>query len=98
MSDELPRISDAGASLVALSSDSPENAADVSSRDSLAFPVIPDTRLEVARAFGVRQAGKHSALPATFVLSEDGKIVFAYVGVEADDRPGLDEVLSALAE
>ena len=97
MNEELPRIADAGGTLVALSSDSAEKAAEVSSRDGLSYVVIPDTKLEIAKAFGVRQASKHSALPSVFVQDSKGRVVYAYVGVEASDRPDMGILLQALA-
>ena len=90
LNEIIPKIADAGGTLVALSSDTPEKAAEVSSRDGLSFLIVPDTNLKVAEAYGVRQASKHAALPSLFVLDSDGMVTWAYVGVEASDRPDLE--------
>ena len=97
LQEELPRIADAGGQLVAISSDTPEKAAEVSKKHELGSLVLPDTKMTIAKAFGVRQRSKHAALPACFVIGKDGKIAFAYVGVEASDRPSVEELIEALA-
>lgn len=49
----LPEISAAGGQLVAVSGETPERSAGVVAADSLAYPVLSDTSLVVARQFGL---------------------------------------------
>jgi len=49
----LPEIANRGASLVAISPQSPDNTLDTAEKNALAFPVLSDSTLEAARAFGI---------------------------------------------
>lgn len=49
----LPRLLGAGASLVAISPEKPEETATTAEKNALAFPVLSDVGQEVGRAFGV---------------------------------------------
>jgi peroxiredoxin len=81
-----------------VSSDSPEDAKALVHKLGLSFEVIPDPELQIAAAFGVRQADKESALPSTFVIAPDGKIAWRKVGENIPDRPTIFEITSALSE
>lgn len=52
----LPRIAAAGASLIAISSEKPDDVIDTAAKNELTFPVLSDTGHAVARAFGVHYA------------------------------------------
>ena len=60
------------------------------------FPVVSDKDLAISEAYGVRQEGKDSPLPATFVIGPDRKILFVKVGDEIPDRPTLEQILAPL--
>ena len=49
----LPRIAAAGASLVAISPEKPDDATDTAAKNELTFPVLSDPGSTVGRAFGV---------------------------------------------
>jgi peroxiredoxin len=49
----LPALADAGARLVAISPERPDNALSTAERNGLAFPVLSDTEGAAARAFGL---------------------------------------------
>jgi peroxiredoxin len=82
--------------LVALSSDSPEQARELKSKLGLDFEVVSDENLEIAARYGVRQQEKEAAVPATFVVGEDGRIEFRKVGENIPDRAKLAEIVAAL--
>lgn len=50
---QLPRILAAGASLVAISPEKPDDTAETAGKNALAFPVLSDVGQAVGRAFGV---------------------------------------------
>jgi peroxiredoxin len=50
---QLPRILAAGASLVAISPEKPDDTVETASKNALAFPVLSDVGQSVGRAFGV---------------------------------------------
>ncbi len=79
---------------MAVSADTPEQAADLAKKLGLAFPLVSDTDLRLAAAYGVRQEGKDSALPATFVLDGERRVLWRVVGDRIVDRPSVDETLA----
>ena len=52
----LPRLAAAGASLVAISPEKPDDVADTATKNELSFPVLSDIGHTVAKAFGVHYA------------------------------------------
>lgn len=52
----LPRIAAAGASLVAISPETPDHVTDTATKNELSFPVLSDVGQVVARAFGIHYA------------------------------------------
>ena len=52
----LPRLAAAGASLVAISPETPDHATDTASKNELSFPVLSDVGQVVARGFGIHYA------------------------------------------
>ena len=51
--DALPRITAAGASLVAISPEKPDNSMSTAEKNALTFPVLSDVGQKVGKAFGV---------------------------------------------
>jgi peroxiredoxin len=49
----VPELAQRDASLVAISPQSPDNSLDTAEKNTLAFPVLSDSALEAARAFGI---------------------------------------------
>lgn len=58
--------------------------------------MLSDTQLELAAAYGVRQANKEAALPAIFLLDADGKVSWRSVGDNIVRRPTVDDILAAV--
>ena len=52
----LPRLAAAGASLIAISPEKPDDVIDTAAKNALTFPVLSDTGHAVAKAFGVHYA------------------------------------------
>lgn len=65
-------------------------------RLSLSFPLLSDPDLSTIRAYGVEDVGNDIALPATVVVSQDGRVRWLYVGDRPSDRPVVDDVLAVL--
>jgi peroxiredoxin len=82
--------------VVAVSADARDDLDALAARFGLTFPLVSDPALDVARAYGVRQADRDVALPATFVAAHDGRILFAHVGAHPLDRPPVGDVVAAL--
>lgn len=52
----LPRLAAAGASLIAISPEKPDDVIDTAAKNALSFPILSDTGHAVAKAFGVHYA------------------------------------------
>lgn len=86
---------------MALSADSPQEAADLEAGDDLPFRVLSDPDAGVARAYGLLHArggpgGKDVALPAHVLLGRDRRIAWRHVAHRIQDRPSPADVLAAL--
>ncbi len=74
---DLKLIEQCGARLVAISSDSTESHASFREEQRFAFPLLTDSSLEVARAFGVADETTGRCTRAVFVSDRAGRIVEA---------------------
>jgi peroxiredoxin len=116
----LPRLAAAGASLVAISPEKPDDVVDTAAKNALSFPVLSDIGHGVAKAFGVHYAftaevrtvydgfkldipGKNGSpddwslpLSATYVIGQDGTILFADTRTDYRERTDPEEVLRLL--
>jgi alkyl hydroperoxide reductase subunit AhpC len=57
---------------------------------------VSDPDLAVAKSYGVRQKGIDAALPAVFVVAEDGTIRFVHVAENPVDRLSTAALLEVL--
>jgi peroxiredoxin len=65
-------------------------------RMRLTYPMVSDPDLEIARAWGVREKWRNAALPATFVVGEDGRVRFVHVATNPIDRSSVTDLLAVL--
>ena len=79
--------------LVAISADTREDSAEFIEEKGITVPLLADPALEVISAYGVAMDGKEIAVPATFIIDKNKKIVWKYVGENMTDRPDEKEVL-----
>jgi peroxiredoxin len=117
----LPEIKAAGASLVAISPEKPDDTLSTAEKNALDFEVLSDVGQKVGRAFGLvyafsdelkwayrefgldipdKNGAGEWALPisATYVIGQDGKIIYAYTDADYRDRAEPAEVLKILTE
>jgi peroxiredoxin len=116
----LPRITAAGAHVVAISPETPDETLSTAEKNALSFEVLSDTGHKVAKSFGLyyeftdelRTAydGFKLDIPAkngtpgewaldmsgTYVIGQDGTILFADAGVDYRERVDPLDVLAAL--
>jgi len=94
---------DAGATVVAVSTDPPERGREVVEALGLEFPVLADPSGAAVAAFGVAHPegnpidGGTIARPATFLLDRDGRVVWRDLTENWRVRPRPDEILQRLA-
>ncbi len=59
------------------------------------FPVVFDVELSAVNRLGIR---KDLSKPATYIISPDGQVLYAYVGAHWGDRPATALILTKLKE
>src|SRR5437588_8699291 len=68
----------------------------------ISFPFLLDENRSVTKAYGIYQRLRLDAIniarPATFVISQQGKLNYIYVGKSQYDRAPIEGVLSALQD
>lgn len=117
----LPEIKAAGASLVAISPEKPDDTLSTTEKNALDFEVLSDIGQKIGRAFGLvytfsdelkwayrefgldipgKNGADEWALPisATYVIGQDGRIIYAYTDADYRDRAEPAEVLKILME
>lgn len=77
--------------------DAREDSVTLASKLNLRFPLLEDVGLKTALLYGVAMDGEDIAVPAVFIVSRDGKIVFRRVGESIGDRPSPDDIIAVLA-
>jgi peroxiredoxin len=115
----LPRVREAGASLVAISPQKPQHTFFTADQHKLTYPVLSDAGNAVARQFGLvyrlpdylqqhysrvfinlpNSNGDQSwelPLPATYVVGQNGVVLYAKASADFTQRPEPEEVLAAI--
>ena len=87
----------AGAEVVALAVASPSSVSGAQQAATAAYPVLSDADHQAAEAFGVYNLLKDNlAAPSVFIIDTDGQIVWRHIGQNAQDRPGVQQILNNL--
>ncbi|MBL4685732.1 MAG: peroxiredoxin family protein [Nannocystaceae bacterium] len=84
------------ASVVAIVVDAPAKNKSLSTKLGVKFPILSDPKLAAIRGYGIEHVGEDIALPATFVIAKDGRVLLVYVGDSPSDRPTVEALLAAL--
>ena len=92
----LDKFRSRGASVVAVSVDSPTESAALAAERGLTFPLLSDRRGSTIRAYGVLDAENGIAWPAIFVLGRDGRIAWRSLSQNYKVRAAPEESLRAL--
>ena len=78
--------------IVAISADEHVESVNFAREGRIGFPLLRDSDLRVATAYGVAMVGDDIAIPSTFVIDTDGTIAWKKVGETQFDRADVDEV------
>lgn len=73
--------------MVGVAVDSAEDSNALVQRLRLSFPILEDTGLAVAQAYGVAMKDRDIAIPALFVIDRSGNVAWRYIGETMADRP-----------
>jgi peroxiredoxin len=93
-----PRIRKAGATLVAISSSSPEDTAALAFSLGIRYPLLIDEELTTINRYRLAWTERDASVPATFVIDRHRNILFARVGTDVVDRPDADDLIRFLEE
>jgi peroxiredoxin len=103
---DIQQFKDAGATIVAVSSEEVEKGKEFLKKLNLPFVLLSDTKFEGIDRYGVRDPSPHERLkamgitqlskPAAFVIDETGVVRYKYVGKIASDRPKNEDLLKVL--
>ena len=96
LNDHQKDFAELGVTTVAVSTDSPDDAAALKEKLGLTFELYSDTDLATITKWGVEDYDAQIAKPATFIIQPGGAITFRKVGTSQTDRPTVDELLAAL--
>jgi peroxiredoxin Q/BCP len=92
----IPEFDALGATVVAVSADSPERGSEFALEEMILFPLASDPAGSTIRGWGLSEAGEARSVPATFVVDDDGIVRYRQVGDTIGDRSEVDELLAAL--
>jgi peroxiredoxin len=85
------------AELVAISTDSIEDAKSMASVVNASFPILSDTTQTVAKSYGVFDIlGDGVAAPATFIILNDGSVPMGHIAANIGDRPSPQDIINGL--
>jgi peroxiredoxin len=84
------------ATIVAVSTDSPEDASALKDKLGLSYELYVDPQLQMITKWGVQDSAQQIALPSTFIIQPGGQISFRRVGDKTTDRPTAEELLAEL--
>ena len=84
--------------VIAVSTDSPQDAGALKDKMGLTFDVYSDAQLQTIAKWGVADFDTNVAKPSTFVIQKGGAITFKKIGQSTTDRPTVDEILAQLGE
>jgi peroxiredoxin len=79
--------------MVAISVDPAADSSKLATDLGLHYPLLGDTDLHVASAYGVAMQGRDIAVPSVFVVRRDRTIAWKKIGEDMTDRPAASEVL-----
>lgn len=99
MEEYYDQFRELGAEIIAVSTDSAEDAESIIRDNQLTFPVAYDTDTEVTSDWGVFDLlGDGVATPSTFIFDGRGEMIAWRVGKGIGDRPTAPEILKVLSE
>jgi peroxiredoxin len=96
-------LAERGGGVLAISVDPPANAKRVVETNKLPFPILCDESRDATDKFGVLHKrggpqGQDIPLPAMFLVSRDGEVIWERVARRVQDRPAPSEIIRAIEE
>jgi peroxiredoxin len=79
-----------------VSADTPDQGRIMVSDLGITYPILSDESREYIRDYDVLHPDEGIARPSLFVVDRDGIVRWQYVGMNAADRPDIDDVMEQL--
>ena len=99
MQDNYDSIKAEGAELIAISSDNVNSTKDTVNRETLIFPVLSDSDKEAIADYNVVDPhNKRIARPATYIINQQGVIVWRSIDERLANRIPTADVIAALGK
>ena len=98
LNDHAKEFEAQGATIVAVSSDQPDDAGALKDKLGLAFELYVDPQLQMITRWGVEDTSANIARPSTFIIATGGTISFRKVGDKTTQRPSSAQLLAQLAK
>ncbi|HET9993264.1 MAG TPA: redoxin domain-containing protein [Kofleriaceae bacterium] len=98
LNDRQKDFADKHTTVIAVSTDSPQDAGALKDKMGLTFDVYSDTQLQTIAKWGVADYDTNIAKPSTFVIQKGGAISFKKIGQSTTDRPTVDDILAQLPD
>lgn len=92
----LKDFGDLATTVVAVSTDAPDDAGALKDKLGLTFDLYSDPELAVIGKWGAADYGANIAKPSTFIIAKGGAITYRKVGENQTDRPTADQILAEL--
>ena len=93
---EIEEFEKRGVQLVGISVDPPRNNARMVGKLLLPFPLLSDPEGELAHLYGLWNAEEGVTVPSIVVIDQSAEVRYVYSGSDFADRPGDEEVFTAL--
>ena len=89
LAEDYEKIKQAGADLIAISSDDQNFAWSMSLTTGAKYQILSDSDRKVIRSYGVLNAKERDGIahPSIFIIDKEGLIRYMYVGKDPGDRP-----------
>jgi peroxiredoxin len=85
------------ARIVAISGDEPLYASLLSTHIKAKFPILPDPKMVAFKAFDLKTPkNKKEILPAIFIVSPAGQIIYTSISKNPEERPEIKEIVCAI--
>ncbi len=82
--------------IAAVSVDDPEESRQLAEKRKVGFPLLSDPDMNVISRYGVADADAEIAIPAIFLVGQDGTIVWKQVGEFIGTRPRPSRLLEVI--
>jgi peroxiredoxin len=96
--EDYDKFKQAGADLIAISSDDQNYAWSMAQTTGAKFEILSDADRKVITSFGILNKAEHDGIahPSIFIIDTQGRIRYLHVGKDPQDRPPDDAIIGEI--